>query len=334
LNIIQLPTEIAGQAYLTALGLREIGHNAANATLQNPYGYKYDLNLALTKKPPFNRTKNPFIFFQLAKKYDIFHYHKSPFLPKGLDLHYLKRCGTPFFVEFWGSDIRIESMEKERNPFFTMPPKDSKKQIKRLEFWSNHTDEVIVSDHSMDIFLKPYFKKIHVVGQRIDAQGITPSYPSPDKKIPLIVHAPSNNAIKGTKFVEKAIQELERKKIPFEYKRITNMTNAQALELYKSADIIVDQLILGSYGIFACEAMALGKPVVCYIQESLIPTFPKDLPIINANPDTIQSVLENLLQDGNYRHQSGIKSRNFAQNYHDIRVVAKKLVNIYKKGNG
>lgn len=333
MNIIQLPTEIAGQAYLTALGLRAIGHNAANATLQNPYGYKYDLNLALTKRAPFNRTRNPFIFFKLAKEYDVFHYHKSPFWPKGLDLLYLKKRNIPFFVEFWGSDIRIESMEKERNPFFTMPPKDSKKQIKRLKFWSSHTDEVIVSDHSMDIFLEPYFKKIYVVGQRIDTQSITPSYPNPNNKMPLIVHAPSNNAIKGTKFVEKAIEELGRKKIPFEYKRITNMTNAQAMECYKSADIIIDQLILGSYGIFACEAMALGKPVVCYIQESLIHTYPKNLPIINANPNTIQSVLENLLTDGNYRYQSGLKSREFAQEYHDIRVVASKLIDIYKQGN-
>lgn len=332
MKILQLPTEIAGQAYLTAKGLREIGHDAANATLQNPYGYKFDYNLAMTSRPPLNRTRNPFLFFKLAHHYDVFHYHKSPFFPKGLDLAYLKRLKKPFFIEFWGSDIRIESLEKERNPFFTMPPKDSKKQIKRLEFWAKHTDEVIVSDHSMDIFLEPYFKNIHVVGQRIDTKGLTPSYPDPLNQLPLIVHAPSNNAIKGTKFVEKAIEELSHKKISFEYKRITNMTNTEAMECYKKADIIIDQLILGSYGIFACEAMALGKPVVCYIQESLIQTYPKNLPIINANPNTIQNVLENLLIDGNYRHEAGIKSREFAQDYHDIQVVATKLINIYNRG--
>jgi len=41
--------------------------------------------------------------------------------------------------------------------------------------------------------------------------------------------------------------------------------------------------------------MALGKPVVCYIQDSLLDTYPKGFPIINANIDSIEAVLEKLI---------------------------------------
>ena len=38
------------------------------------------------------------------------------------------------------------------------------------------------------------------------------------------------------------------------------------------ADVIVDQLRCGSHGVFAVEAMATGKPVLCYIRDELVET--------------------------------------------------------------
>ena len=40
----------------------------------------------------------------------------------------------------------------------------------------------------------------------------------------------------------------------------------EALQIYGSGDIIVDQLLAGWYGGFAVEAMALGKPVIAYLR--------------------------------------------------------------------
>ncbi len=330
MKIIQLPTEIAGQSYLTAKGLREIGHDAMNVARPNYYGYPCDYNLRFSNFGPLKKMFNPLPFFKWANEFDVFHYHKSYLLPFGLDIKYLKLIRKPFFIEFFGSDIRINKLEKERNPYFNEPDiNGSKKQIKRLEYWSKQTDEVIFSDNSFDIFLKPYFKKIHIVRQRVDTSAFTPTYPDIEREIPKIVHAPSKQSIKGTIYVENAVKALQDKKIPFEYIRVEGLSNIEAMKVYADADIIVDQLILGAHGIFACEGMALGKPVVCYIHDSLLSTYPEGFPIVNANPDTIESVLEELLLSPQKRHDIGIQSREYAEGVHDIKVVAKRLEKIY-----
>ena len=37
------------------------------------------------------------------------------------------------------------------------------------------------------------------------------------------------------------------------------------------SDIVVDQVAVGSYGTFACEAMAAGKPVVAHLTDTVLP---------------------------------------------------------------
>lgn len=330
MNILQLPTEISGQSYLTAKGLRDLGHKSINAARPNYYGYPCDYNLQFCKHGPLKQSFNPIPFFKWAKEFDVFHYHKSYMWPFALDLQYLNKLKKPFFIEFWGSDVRINKLERERNRYYNEPDiNNAKKQIERLKFWSDRTDEVLFSDNSFDIFLKPYFKKIHIVRQRIDTQQYIPIFPSVNSKIPRVLHAPSKQHIKGTVFVEKAIESLKQKKIKFEYIRIENLTNTEAIKQYASADIIIDQLRLGAHGIFACEGMALGKPVICYIHDSLINTYPKGFPIVNANPDTIESVLEELLLSPQMRYNIGKASRKYVEEVHDIKVVAKRLIKIY-----
>ncbi len=328
MRILQLPTEIAGQANLTARGLREIGYEAYNAAKKNPFGYPVDISSCFRT---LDRVRNPLLFFSWVERFDVFHYHKSPFLPRGLDIRILKKRRKAFTVEFWGSDIRIHDIEQSRNRFFAgdnIGNQDKKKR--RLEFWSGMTDQVVMSDNAMDIFLKPYFSKIHIVRQRVDTAAYEPEYPDPEQHKPVIVHAPSVAGVKGTQFVERAIGELERKKLAFEYVRVKGLPHHEAMEIYRRADIIVDQLALGSHGVFACEAMALGKPVVCYILDELLPTYPEGFPIVNANPETIDGVLEELVLSPERRHRIGRDSRAYAERVHDIRQVARRLVEIYR----
>ena len=330
MKILHLPTEIAGQVNLSARGLRAIGVDAYNTARPNPYGYAVDIDPRITWLPFLKNTRDPFLFFRWLNEFDLFHYHKSPYLPGGLDIKFLKNNNKPFVVEFWGSDIRLQDMEKKRNPYFVGDNADNQKRKRaRLMFWSENTDEVIFSDHSADIFLKPYFKKIHVVGQRVDTALYTPKYPSPLTTCPKILHAPSVKATKGTKYVKRAIEDLNKAGLDFEYIEVSGVSHKEAVQIYSEADIIIDQLMLGSHGAFACEAMALGKPVICYILDELVETYPDGFPIVNANPDNITAVLEELICSPQKRHEIGMKSRGYVEKVHDIRVVAKKLLAIY-----
>ena len=54
--------------------------------------------------------------------------------------------------------------------------------------------------------------------------------------------------------------------------------------------------MLGWYGGVAVEAMALGRPVVCRIDQAANP-FGERLPIVDASPDDLRDRLRPLVRD-------------------------------------
>jgi glycosyltransferase involved in cell wall biosynthesis len=128
----------------------------------------------------------------------------------------------------------------------------------------------------------------------------------------------------------KTIKEL-RKKYKFEFRLIQGLPRREALYLMQRADIFLDQFVIGYHGMAALEAMALGKPTLCYIKPSAIGKYPTDFPIVNASPDDLAEVLEPLLKDGELRSEIGRKSRAYVEKYHDATKVAHQLVDIYQE---
>jgi glycosyltransferase involved in cell wall biosynthesis len=202
-----------------------------------------------------------------------------------------------------------------------------RKNIRLLRY----ADGVILHDEELIPYL-PVLKKniqIHIVPLRMDLSPFIPVYPEVYKKIITIVHAPSHRGVKGTESVLAAIRNLE-KKYELEFILVENLPNAQALEIYKSADIVVDQLRSSSYGVFSIEAMALGKPVIVSIIDDVRKTYPPDLPIVNANVNTIEPALEKLIVNGMLRNELGRAGRKYAEQYHDCRKISKLLLKVYK----
>ena len=108
-------------------------------------------------------------------------------------------------------------------------------------------------------------------------------------RVPVVVHAPSHQGVKGTRFIVEAVKKLREKGVQFEFVLVEGLSNTEARKEYARADLLVDQLLAGWYGGLAVEFMALGKPVICYIRESDLKFIPEqmkaDLPIIDASPD-------------------------------------------------
>lgn len=233
-------------------------------------------------------------------------------------------------MHHWGNDVRFHDLARINNPYVytgDSPPNEEIRQ--KLQLLSQYISEAIVQDHEVLAYVRPYYKKVHVLPLAIDLNKFKPSFPEPQKKRPLILHAPTNPEFKGTAYIEDAINKL-KKKYNFAYKRIEKMPNSQVISLYQKADIIVDQILCGSYGLLSVEAMALGKPVITYIRPDLVHTFPKGLPIVSANPDTIYNAIKTLLERPELRFKLGVKGRRYVRRYHDSKVVAKKLLAIYR----
>jgi len=85
----------------------------------------------------------------------------------------------------------------------------------------------------------------------------------------------------------------------------------------------------------AVELMALGKPVICYIREGDLKFIPEkmrqDLPIINANPNTIYHVLKEWLTIRRKElPELGKRSRIYVETWHDSRKIAAMLKTEYE----
>jgi hypothetical protein len=147
---------------------------------------------------------------------------------------------------------------------------------------------------------------------------------------PLVVHAPSNRDVKGSEFIVRAVEILKEENRDFDFVLIENMPNSEALDHYRRADIIIDQLMIGWYGVLAMEGMALGKAVVAYISPDLIGHFGGRMPLLNANPDTITSVLRDAVGDAEMRREFGRRGRAFVEEVHDSCAVARAAVQMYE----
>ncbi len=152
---------------------------------------------------------------------------------------------------------------------------------------------------------------------------------------PMVIHAPTHRDVKGTEFIIEAVQRLITEGYDFEFKLIEGLSHDEAIILYKKADILIDQLLVGWYGGLSLELMALGKPVICYLRNEDLKYLPKkmrkELPIINANPDTIYEVLRSTLcQPPEFLRKQGVLCRRYVEKWHDPLVIAKSLKHYYE----
>jgi hypothetical protein len=157
---------------------------------------------------------------------------------------------------------------------------------------------------------------------------------TPGRSRPLLLHAPSHRGAKGTRYILQAVERLKTAGLQFDFIMVEGITHAEARKLYERADIAVDQLLAGWYGGFAVEMMALGTPVICYIRQDDLRFIPeamrKSLPVIQAHPGTIESVLaEWLTKPVSDRRNHGLTSRQFVEIWHDPKRIVQRLLQDY-----
>jgi hypothetical protein len=328
-RVLHAPIEIAGQMTLSVLGQRELGAQATGFARRHGFSYEPAPDIV----PP----RNPLGYLRAATRavraHDLIHfYFGRSFLPRQLDAPWLPRMGKRVAIEFLGSDVRMPSVEARRNPHYVrIEMEDDARATRLMRLWSEVTaGHVIMGDHSLDVFLSPHFPHIHVVGQRVDMRQLVQSPPDPRAQRMRVIHSPTDLAAKGTEFIRRATAELIADGAPIDYVEVRGLSHHDALEVYGSADLVVDQLCSGGYGVFAAEAMSLAKPVVCYLLPEVEATYPAGLPIINANPKTLKQVLADWVDRPRERYERGLASRAYAERVHDHRVVARRLLDVYE----
>ena len=99
----------------------------------------------------------------------------------------------------------------------------------------------------------------------------------------------------------------------------------------EKTDLVIDQMLVGFYGLLSIESMAMGKPVVCYLRPDILERSPADMPVINADPDTLYSVLKEILLSPEKLVDIGKRSREYIENHHDAKIIAKQYYELLEK---
>lgn len=337
MKVLHGMAEVAGQGIYTVQGLRKNGLDANMAVWKkNPMNYDTDIDLKIKLeghkwKYPFYAMKMGLFALHALNTYDIIHSHFGYSLfPYNLDLTLIKKKKKRIFAEFHGSDIRFLFNDIKYDCYQpenadTHQKESQRRRIRRLIECS---EGIILHDGELRPHLPDIDRPVYIVPLRVDIRKFSPVYPDVKKRKPVIVHAPSRRKGKGTEEILSVLRQIE---LDYELILVEGKSQQEALDLYKQADIVIDQISVGTYGVFAIEAMALGKPVITYISEDMKKQFPGELPIISSNCRQLRQTVEKLLLNGKERNEIGRKSREYVERYHDYVKVTKYLIQIYEK---
>lgn len=328
-RILHAPFDVGGQARGLSLAERELGL-VSDVAVFGPqrWGYENDIDLNATGSVPLPlRMARRFRFLLDAlDAYDVFHFNfghtllQLRQLGRVVDeLPLLRRRGKTILVTYQGCDARTFPYCHCRNPACIPETKYRERAAARFR---RYADRVFYLNPDLGQLLPgarflPY--------ANVDPMSIVPRFPELDREEIVVAHAPTDRVLKGTNHVIAAIESLRSHGLPVRLELHENKTRTEVLECIADADIVVDQLVMGWYGGFAVEAMALGKPVVCFIREDGNP-YGDALPVIQASAATVGERLRELVEDPRGRHAAGLAARRFAEVEHDPRLVARQAL--------
>lgn len=250
---------------------------------------------------------------------------------------FLKLTGKSIYIEWVGSDIRKPKLLSNINIFYKeqfelgnytyLYESNFRSWFRQLKFKFLNAIPLLCPE--MTLYLDSKLFPIYIkTMQRINTAKYIVN--STEIKRNIVVHAPSSIGAKGTLQIRNIINKLN-KVVDFEYIEVTNKTRKETLEIISTCSIFLDQFILGSYGMAACEAMAYGKPVFCYLIKEVEELLPEGCPIVNCNLTTLETNLLLYLQNTELRKQKGIESRKYIEEFHDSNQVTNKLLKEFIK---
>ena len=256
-----------------------------------------------------------------------------------LEPHLLHLAGLKVVVMAYGGDVYDLSREPDlllKHALITDYPSyrlRRRRVVAQIDLWTRHADHVLGGCNWVDYLY--HWDTLQIAHFSMDTEAMAaraaadPPRPTAPGTPMRVLHAPNHRSVKGTPFFLRAVDELKAEGIPIELTILEHVPNEKILAAVLNADVILDQLIIGWYAMFAIEAMALGKPVVCYIRPDLRALYvnagllePNELPTIDATPQTVKEVLRSLAtRDRHELAALGRSGQTYVQRHHSLEVI-------------
>lgn len=372
LRVMHLPWNVGGHAAGLARAERALGADSVSIALEpGRYGFEADEVVTPSGASAFSReTARWRLLNRALAEADVVHFNWGETLfsppPPGFlgslsgpsrsrlamaaamlsrklfsfhDLRKLKRAGKVIAVTFQGDDIRQGDRLRKRyehsladvvEPGYYSPETDEWKR-KRIAAFSAHADIIYALNPDLLLDLPERARFLPYASVEPDEVKVAPQ----PAEIFRITHAPSHRGVKGTEQIIAAVETVRATGRQVELDLVEDTSHSEALGRYANASIAIDQLNAGFYGSFAVEAMALGKPVLCYLREedvsSLPPEFRQALPVENVTAETLVSKICQLYdEDRSVLAERRLKARRFAELWHAPREIARTTLSDYE----
>ena len=307
LRVIHCPVNTAGVPWANVQALRRRGVDA-QLVVFNRYRLHQEADWSLERRGGLVRRQLTqwSALLRLLPRTDVFHFYFGlTLVPRSLQFPILGALHKRSVMHYLGSDIRGKSLDE-------------------LSFGKKADAQIVGSYDAIR-----WVPDAEVIPPGIDVRSIAPSPPT-DRARPVILHAPSSRRRKGTEHVLAACEGLDADLVLVE-----GLHHDEAFERYREADIVVDQLNAGWYGLFAIECMALGKPVVTFLHEEAVrrseEAFDTRIPLVRATGDDLRERLEPLVASAAERRRIGAESRAYVERVHDLERVADRLLALYSR---
>lgn len=240
-------------------------------------------------------------------------------------LERLNRAGIKIVTLFMGSDVRhypcfAQQYGEEDWDFPGSYLSGIEEKLLRLRMHERYSTAICSVPDQMGLALRPYF---HLqVPVRVDEIRFN----VPGRRRPLVVHAPTNTAIKGSDVIEAAVSKLADSGLEFDYLPLRGVAHDVLLDVLSVADVLVDQVLLHGPGWLGFEAMASGCAVATRYLESSPPVFrPPVLPIDRGN---VEAALGRLLRDAELRSDLAHRGRKYVEEHNRVEDISRYLLRL------
>ncbi len=356
MRVLHLPTETGGNAYGLANAEKKLGIDSRVLYRNQSWlSYPGDILIPPSKYKAIEAIRIIKTASKIYKEYDIYHFNFGcslvDFTSLGLhhlDLPYIKN--KKIVVTYNGCDARQKYKRMEQAELCACKYTDcyngmcndisvEKRKQKRIRDFESIGAHFFAVNPDLFNFLPTGCSFLPYSIARWDE--IESKY-DPNRYDKLskirIVHAPTNRVAKGSDLIIDAVNRLKIKYPDrLELVLVENLTHNDALKVYSSADIVIDQIRIGWYGAFAVEAMKMGKPVIAYINENDLKYLPNSMgreckeALISANDIDIYEVLEKTVNDIQFLKRKNEAQLEYVNKWHNPLYVASITKNIYEK---
>ncbi|UCG08669.1 MAG: glycosyltransferase, partial [Desulfobacterales bacterium] len=305
---------------------------------------QFDLDLTKWRANVFMKRIIPYyLFCRVLFRYRalFIYFNGGPFISKKYVLHALepifyKVAKAKVVVMPYGGDVQV--LTRSRNLYFKHAvacdyPRFWEKyglNRKNIDRWTRHAGWVITGADWIEYMY--HWDSLMLGHFSIDMERWAPAERKGHQESAKlrILHAPNHPMIKGTDALVAAIELLKSEGLDLELILLRGVPNDEIRRAMQDVDLVADQFVIGWYAMFAIEAMAMGKPVLCYLRKDLVELYVKaglvvedEIPLINTDLSDIASKIRWAYYHREELRAKGKRGREFVKKHHSIERIGR-----------